>query len=307
RPEVPRCAGCGHSQRPRTGQRARRYSRSCRIATWAHARPAERCQPTAAEDAMTVKLSELRKQYPMLAGANDDQFISALHRQFAPQVPIGQFAQGIDYDTQREALQQQTLDEMGGARKFAAGAGHEVQQLLNTGKRLIPGSGYGQADAEEEAQLAAPLMHTGAGMAGGIAGDIALQYLGGKALQGAGAVAGRLPSMLPQALARAGQAGAKAKGCAGGVRDIASNAAQGAGCGASLSPENFGQGAALGGAIGGGLGTLGAGAKWALGGPAQRLDSADAQALQQEGINVPWWKATDKGWLRGLGAGRRGA
>lgn len=111
-------------------------------------------------------------------------------------------------------------------QNFAAGAGKAIVDLGRGAKQLldipanflernIGGQGLSRAlgmptaaqsaqqtqqDVDEARHLDAPLMKTGGGIAGNIVGNVAATVLGGRALQGAGALA------KSQMLARAGQA-----------------------------------------------------------------------------------------------------
>lgn len=240
---------------------------------------------------MPLAVSKIRETFPALdqKGMSDDDIVRWYHKQFYPEIPIGTFTQGIDYDTGRARAQQQTLDD---TNTFLAGMGHPVQQLVNSAKRAIPGSGYTREDAQEEARLAAPLMNTPGGMAGGVAGEMGLQYLGGRAVRGALGALGR-ESVFPQSIA-------KAKGLRGAARDVAGDVAQGAVWGTALSPEDWSHGATVGGTVGGVVGPAVRGAGALVTGPARNATSADAQALQRQGINVPLWKATENRTVRGL-------
>src|SRR5215471_2479140 len=146
-----------------------------------------------------LKLSELRDKLSALHGLSDDEFLHRVHTQVFPDMSAADFGRMIDRDTDRTALQQQTLKDMGPMGRVAAGAGYPVQQLINTGKRLIPGNNYGQAEAAADAAEGAPLINTPEGMLGNVAGEGALTYLGMRGLSGAANVAGRA---LPQAVNR---------------------------------------------------------------------------------------------------------
>ncbi len=269
-----------------------------------------------------VKLSEIRAKFPMYADVPDDQLLSAVHRKYYADMPIGEFASHIDYDTQRKAMQKDTLDEMGSGGEFVAGAGHALQSLINTGKRLNPFSDYTGADAAAEEEIAKPLMDTGAGRAGDIAAQIALAAVPGGA---AGKVASGIEKLapgaaevlsagtptieslvgrvLPKALMReasaaelAGGSGAQVPGL---LADLGQAAASGAAQGAAFSPGDFSEGATAG-AIGGGAGkALGKLVGKVAGGPLGDEVTPEARALMEQGIDVPLWKATPNQFIRG--------
>lgn len=145
-----------------------------------------------------VKLSAIRAQFPMYADLSDDQLLSGLRQKFYPDIPMGQFAMRIDYDTQRV----NPTDGMSGPAKFAAGYGAAVPQIARgVGQALGMVS---QEEVDEAKRLEAPLMASGAGMAGNIGGNIAafvptVAIPGAATLRGAAAVGGTMGALAPVA------------------------------------------------------------------------------------------------------------
>lgn len=116
-----------------------------------------------------IKVSDIRAKFPMYSDLSDDQLLSAIHRKFYSDIPIGQFAKQIEYDTQRESLGKEAA--RGGWDAALAGAGKAVADI---------GRGAGQVvglvdrnDVKESRKLDAPLMNTTAGQVGNFTGNAA--------------------------------------------------------------------------------------------------------------------------------------
>ncbi len=228
-----------------------------------------------------IKMSSIRQQFPMYADVPDAELLSGLHKKFYADMPMSQLVNRVDFDTEREKLQKQNLDEMGWGGQFLAGAGRSVAQLGRTVKRLNPFDSYSQKDAEADAALDKPLTDSSGGFWGGLAGDVALTAVPGGAISRGAQVATRA---LPKALQVAGSIGGAAAG--------------GAATGAALTPEDFGKGATAG-AIGGAAGDVGGRVLTkALGGVFANKVTPEARQLMDQGINVPAWKAADSGFFR---------
>ncbi len=133
--------------------------------------------------------------------------------------------------------------------KVAAGAG---KAIVDTGRGIAGLFGAdNRAAIEESRRVDAPLMNTGAGMAGNIAGNVGMALLPGGALKGAGALANA--ARAPGAAAALGSAG----GALVAPTSIKGAAALGAGVGAAQPALDMGERAQnIGlGALGGGGGT----------------------------------------------------
>jgi hypothetical protein len=114
-----------------------------------------------------MKLSEIRAKFPQYDDLSNDALIIGLHKKFYSDIPIGQFTQKIEYDTER-ADPTQGMNE---GEKFRAGMGKAFADL---------GRGAGQylgvvdrEDVAESRKLDRPLMNQGAGLAGNITGNVA--------------------------------------------------------------------------------------------------------------------------------------
>lgn len=118
-----------------------------------------------------VKVSDIRAQFPMYADMSDTDLLRGVRQKFYPDIPMNQFLRRIDFDTERQRLQKQLVDEMGVGGRLAAGAGKALTDL---------GRGAGQwlglvsrDDVEESRRLDAPLMSTTEGKIGNIGGNVA--------------------------------------------------------------------------------------------------------------------------------------
>ena len=191
-----------------------------------------------------VKLSEIRAKYPMYSDLSDEQFLIGFRKKFYNDLTPGQFYNRIDFDTQR----MDPTEGMSGFEKFMAGAGKSAVDLGRSAKRVanMVGIGdYDQAAAQADEALDKPLMKTGAGAAGKVAGDLALTFVPGLgAQQGITAGVTNAARVLPKA-ATALRVAAPYIGAAG----------SGALIGAATSPDDMSGGAA-GGALAGAGGEL---------------------------------------------------
>ncbi len=189
-----------------------------------------------------IKLSDIRAQFPMYGDLSDEQLLMGLRKRYYADIPAGKFYDRIDFDTQR----MDPTAGMSGTEKFLAGVGKSFVDLGRTARRLGNKVGLGDYDAEaakRDEEIDKPLMATGAGMAGNIAGDIALTAVPGFRAQQAitrGVQAGS--RMLPMASQRAATMAAPYIGAAGA----------GAAVGAATSPEDLAGGAGVGALAGAG-------------------------------------------------------
>lgn len=214
---------------------------------------------------MPQTLAELKASSPAYAQMSDMEFASRIYRKhYADKMNFPEFAQRVGFDPYGKV---DPTEGMTGTQKFMAGVGKSfvdtgegIGQLLG----LVP-----ESQIAERREQDAPLMDTGAGLAGNIVGQtaqIAAPIPGGVAAKGA--------SMLGRAAPYAGAAGRAAvfSGAQGTVGDESrlGNAAVGAAAGAA------GQGLASGGSA------LARGAVSRLEAPARRL----AQQADQVGIRL---------------------
>lgn len=117
-----------------------------------------------------IKVSEIRAKFPMYGDLSDDDLIIGIRQKFYPDIPIQQFVNRIDYDTQRARQGKEITDEMNGVRQFAAGMGKGMTDVARGIGQMTPF--VSRSDVRESRELDAPLMRTGAGVAGNIAGTV---------------------------------------------------------------------------------------------------------------------------------------
>lgn len=134
-----------------------------------------------------VKLSEIRAQFPMYADIPDAQLLGALHQKFYSNIPRETFLANIDYDTNRP----DPTAGMSGLEKFGAGAGKAFVDLARGAGQLV--GAVSRDDIKQARKLDKPLMDTGAGTVGNVAGNVAALLPtafipGANTLAGAGAI-----------------------------------------------------------------------------------------------------------------------
>jgi hypothetical protein len=114
-----------------------------------------------------MKLSEVRKKFPMYADVPDEQLLIGLHRKYYGDMPFNEFNQKIQYDNAPDPTQ-----GMSGMEKFNAGVGKAFSDL-GTGAAQLVGMGPKADEVQETRKLDAPLLKSGVGAAGNVAGNIA--------------------------------------------------------------------------------------------------------------------------------------
>ena len=112
------------------------------------------------------KLSEIRAQFPMYADVPDEQLLIGLHRKFYSDMPFKQFNNAIEYD-----IKSDPTEGMSGLDKFRAGVGKSMVDTVQGLGQMVGLTS--REDVAESRKLNAPLMATGAGKAGDIAGNVA--------------------------------------------------------------------------------------------------------------------------------------
>lgn len=141
-------------------------------------------------------ITEIRKQFPQYADVPDEQLVIGLHRTFYKDMPFADFHKKIQYDNAPNPT-----EGMGGMQKFNAGVGKAMTDMGRGAAQLF-GGGPSASDVDETKRLDAPLMKTGAGVAGNVAGTItALTPLavvpGANTVAGAGALGMLAGSLQP--------------------------------------------------------------------------------------------------------------
>lgn len=142
-----------------------------------------------------IKVSEIRAKFPMYEDMPDEALIGAIRRKFYADIPMNQFVQKIDFDTEKERLNpvkdnsffQNALIGVGkGMTDLARGAGQLTGMVSNE-------------DIKESRKRDAPLMATGGGMVGNVIGQAAPAMLipGAQSVLGAGLTGAALGAIGP--------------------------------------------------------------------------------------------------------------
>lgn len=163
-----------------------------------------------------MNISEIREKFPQYSDIPDGELVRGLHRRFYSDVPYADFLRQIDFSDPRQS----PASEMTNAQRFNAGVGKAFYDIGSGASQLV-GSGESPQELSNRRELDRPLMRTGAGMAGNVAGNItALAPLavvpGANTIAGAGALGMSVGALQP----------------ATGFSDRAKNMAVGAGLGA---------------------------------------------------------------------------
>ena len=129
-----------------------------------------------------ITVSSIREKFPMYGDVSDEQLIGAVRRKYYADIPMNEFVKRIDFDTERAKLN--PLNDMSEAGKFVAGYGKAAADTGRGLSQLVRGLGPqydasadffglpGQSDVDEAKRMDAPLMASGAGMAGNITGNV---------------------------------------------------------------------------------------------------------------------------------------
>jgi hypothetical protein len=143
-----------------------------------------------------MKIAEIRAQFPQYADVPEREFVRALHDKMYPQVPYREFLSKIDFRT--------TLDPtegMGGLQKFNAGVGKAFTDIGQGAQQMV-GMGPNAEEVRDRRVLDKPLMATGAGLTGNVAGNISMLaplavVPGGATIAGAGALGALAGALQP--------------------------------------------------------------------------------------------------------------
>jgi hypothetical protein len=112
-------------------------------------------------------IADIRKQFPQYADVSDGELVRGLHKAHYKDMPYADFLKSIDF---KESVN--PTDGMSGMQKFNAGAGKALYDIGQGAAQMVGRGESGQETADRR-QLDKPLMNTGAGMAGNVAGNIA--------------------------------------------------------------------------------------------------------------------------------------
>ena len=148
-----------------------------------------------------MNIAEIRAKFPQYQDVPDGELVRGLHAKFYKDLPYADFLKSIDF---RKPVD--PTEGMGGLQKFNAGMGKAFTDI-GSGAAQMVGMGPSAAEVQDRRSLDKPLMDTGAGMAGNVAGNVAMLaplavVPGGATVAGAGtlgALAGALqPTETPQ-------------------------------------------------------------------------------------------------------------
>lgn len=142
-------------------------------------------------------IGEVRKQFPQYSDISDGELVRGLHRKFYSDMPYASFLKSVDFSEKVDP----TAD-MSGGQKFMAGAGKaftDIGRGVGQMAGVVP-----QSSIDDSKSLDAPLMKTGAGLAGNIAGNVAAfaptAFIPGvNTLTGAAALGGTMGAVQPVA------------------------------------------------------------------------------------------------------------
>lgn len=112
-------------------------------------------------------IAEIRQKFPMYSDISDGELVRGVHGKFYSDIPYAEFLKNIDF---REAVD--PTEGMTTGQKVLAGAGKAYADVGRGAKQLVGAAS--QQEIDESKRLDAPLMQTGAGVAGNIAGNMAL-------------------------------------------------------------------------------------------------------------------------------------
>lgn len=190
-----------------------------------------------------MNIAEIRAKFPQYQDVPDGELVRGLHAKFYKDLPYADFLKSIDF---RKSVD--PTEGMGGLQKFNAGMGKAFTDI-GSGAAQMVGMGPSAAEVQDRRSLDRPLMDTGAGMAGNVAGNVAMLaplavVPGGATVAGAGTIGALAGALQPTegvqermanmamggALGGATQAavgpGARALGEWGASRETAKTAAQ---------------------------------------------------------------------------------
>lgn len=114
-----------------------------------------------------MNIAEIRAKFPQYADVPDGELVRGLHKKFYADVPYTDFLKKIDF---RKAVD--PTADMGKLEQFNAGMGKAFVDIGEGAAQLV-GAGPSAEETKNRKALDAPLMNTGAGLAGNISGNIA--------------------------------------------------------------------------------------------------------------------------------------
>lgn len=143
-----------------------------------------------------MNISEIRQQFPMYSDLPDGELVRGLHKKFYSDMQYADFLKKIDF---RESVN--PTEGMTGAQKFNAGVGKAFYDVGQGAAQLV-GMGESGQETKDRRALDAPLMRTGAGVAGNVLGNVAAfaplaVVPGANTVAGAGAIGATMGALQP--------------------------------------------------------------------------------------------------------------
>jgi hypothetical protein len=114
-----------------------------------------------------MKIEEIRQQYPMYSDLSDRELVKGLHTVHYSDMPYAEFLRKIDFSERVDPTK-----DMGQLDRFSAGMGKAFHDVYQGAQQLV-GKGPNAEQVRDQKALEAPLMNTGAGVTGNIAGNVA--------------------------------------------------------------------------------------------------------------------------------------
>lgn len=120
-----------------------------------------------------LTIADIRAKFPMYADLSDDQLLIGIRKNFYADIPMAEFVKRVEYTAP------DPTEGMSGGEKFAAGAGKAVVDVGRGLGQFVPtdlsgGRLVSREDVAASRRQDAPLMATGAGLAGNVAGNVGL-------------------------------------------------------------------------------------------------------------------------------------
>lgn len=137
-----------------------------------------------------MNIAEIRSKYPQYQDMPDAALLRGLHGKFYKDIPYDKFVSKIDFKgsfADPGEIKSPTAD-MSGVQKFVAGAGKGFADLGRGAAQLV-GAGPSPEQVRQTKEEDAPLMESGAGIAGNLAANVATA-IPAAAIPGANTVAG---------------------------------------------------------------------------------------------------------------------
>lgn len=143
-----------------------------------------------------MKISEIRTQFPQYEDISDRELVNGLHKAHYADMPYADFLKSIDFSERIDPTK-----EMGLGEKFSAGFGKAMYDIGQGAGQMV-GLGESGEETKNRRELDAPLMQTGGGIAGNLAGNITsmmplVMVPGAGTVAGAGALGMTAAAMQP--------------------------------------------------------------------------------------------------------------